>query len=118
MFIYIFIYIYTYIYKNIYRYIYPVQAYAIQLHVNNIHGAELQWLVFTPETRRIEFTLPVKSGAFGIISQTAPYQANCRNKTAKRGSIVGSFDRSIGRSVIAFSATLESFFVDNGPRRN
>lgn len=44
-----------------YIYIYPVQVYAIQLHVNNIHGAELQWLAFTPETRRIEFALPVKS---------------------------------------------------------
>lgn len=32
-----------------YIYIYTlVQVYAIQLHVNNIHGAELQWLAFTP----------------------------------------------------------------------
>lgn len=87
-----YIHIYIHIYIYIYKYIYPVQAYAIQLHVNNIHGAELQWLAFTPETRRIEFTLPVKSGVFGIISQTAPYEPTVETKRR-------NVDRSIDRSV-------------------
>lgn len=81
---------------SIYRYIYPVQSYAIQLHVNNIYGAELQWLGFTPETRRIEFTLAVKSGAFGVISQTASYEPTVETK---RRNVDRSIDRSAGRSI-------------------
>lgn len=81
---------------SIYRYIYPVQSYAIQLHVNNIYGAELQWLGFTPETRRIEFTLAVKSGAFGVISQTAPYEPTVETK---RRNVDRSIDRPADRSI-------------------